>query len=250
MSFSHQSIYYLHIPRVAGCYVNSNVLPYLISNQINHFVSNRTKIDIEKIKNSKYVSGHFGKFPISLMDKPKIYALIRNPIDRYISCFKYATTDVRSRVELYHELDSWLYGENFEINSNLQSKFITGEVDLDLFNKNVNIINDPIDNYQSLSLQNGWYIKNYDLNFENIKKNINKMNAYSLENIDVFAKDFNNDLNNIFKFQTFKINYKNNMSINMGIDFTKKQLNRIEEINLIDMQLYEYVKKIEKNNVG
>ena len=39
---------------------------------------------------------------------------------------------------------------------------------------------------------------------------------------------------------------KFNQSFDIGLNLTKQQLSRIEELNSIDMELYEYVQKIEK----
>lgn len=240
------SIYFLHIPRTSGVYVNHNVLPYLISKNIEHFVSNRSHIDIQKIQNSQFVSGHFGRMPIEYMDNPTVYSIVRNPIERYISYFKYTTGVIRSKSEIYKKLDSWLYGEKSEINANMQSKFLTGKININNFNLDLNVKNNQNDNYRYLAVNNGWYIENYNLNFSEIKKNIENINIYTLNNNNNFKKKFNDELNKQFGFQTFKLNNKDNSSFNIGIDFTKKQLNKIEELNQVDMELYEYVQKIEK----
>jgi hypothetical protein len=58
------SIYHLHIPRTSGIYIKNNVIPHLISNGVEHFISNRSRIDVEKIKQSKFVGGHFGLMPL------------------------------------------------------------------------------------------------------------------------------------------------------------------------------------------
>ena len=240
------SIYFLHIPRTSGIYVNHNVLPHLVSGGVKHFVSNRTHIDLKKIKNSEYVSGHFATTPIDIMNNPIVYSIVRDPVERYISYFKYTTGVIRTKKEIYAKLDSWLYGDKVDINSNMQSKFITGKIDIDKFNSDLQIKNNQNDNYRYLAVSNGWYLKDYSLNIKDIKQNLSNIKIYSLKNNKCFKNDFNNELNKQFGFTTFKIDHKDNSSFNIGIDFTKKQIKKIEELNQVDMELYEYVQKIEK----
>lgn len=240
------SVYFLHIPRTSGTYISNNVLPHLISAGIPHFVSNRTPLYVDQVKNSQYVSGHFGTLPIELMDNPTVYSIVRDPVERYISYFKYTTGLIRSKSEIYKKLDSWLYGDKVETNSNMQSKFLTGKINYEQFNKEV-VQNIDLDHNLRISpVSNGWYLENYSLDFKDIKNNIDKINIYTLNNHDSFRKDFNEELKKQFNFTTFKYTDKHNESFNIGLDLTKKQLNRIEELNLIDMEMYEYVRKIEK----
>ena len=70
------SIYHLHIPRTSGIYVKNNIIPHLITNNIKHFVSNRTIIDKNKISESYFVGGHFGLMPLNYMTTQKFFALL------------------------------------------------------------------------------------------------------------------------------------------------------------------------------
>lgn len=232
------SIYHLHIPRTSGIYIKNNVIPHLISNGVEHFISNRTKIDIEKIKSSKFVGGHFGLMPLQYMDNPEIFTIIRNPVERFISYFKYTTGPKRAGTEAEEKLERWLYGDQSKIQSNLQSKFLTGSMNVEKFNKNVPIFQHAVDNE--------WYLENYKLNFNDIVNNLNKMKCYTLEEIDIFKLELNNSLKKEFEFSTFKHSDKANSSYDVGIKFTKSQINRIEEMNSLDMEVYEYVQKIKK----
>lgn len=240
------SVYFLHIPRTSGIFVSHNVVPHLISSGVPHFVSNRTNIDIDTIKNSKYVSGHFARFPIEFMKNPIIYSIIRNPVERWISYFKYTTGLIRTKQEIEEKLDSWLYGDKAELNSNMQSKFITGTIDIDQFNKDIAINISRDLNHRILPVTNGWYLKDYSLNIDHIKNNIHDMNMYTLENHKKFRDDFNNELYKQFGFKTFKNVDKFNESFDIGLKLTNKQLSKIEELNSIDMEIYSYVQKIEK----
>jgi hypothetical protein len=232
------SIYHLHIPRTSGIYIKQNVLPHLISSGVDHFSSNRTIVDIDQIKKSKYVAGHFGTAPIKLMNEPKVFSIVRNPVERFISYFNYTTGLIRTKSEAHQKLDNWLYGPQSEVQSNLQSKFLTGEMNFNKFNEGVNLF--------QLAVWEGWYIENYSLDLNIIKNNIDKFFCYTLEDHDMFKEDFNKALKEEFGFTTFKYADKANRSSNLGIEITKKQMNRIEELNSIDMEVYEYVQKNKK----
>ena len=232
------SIYHLHIPRTAGIYLNNNVLPHLISGGVEHFASNRSIIDPEKIKSSRYVAGHFGLTPLELMENPVVFSVLRDPVERFISYFKYTTGSVKTKSEIYQKLDYWLYGEQSEIQSNMQSKFLTGYMNFDKFNQGVNMFQKAV--YE------GWYIENYSLDINTIKANIDLFNCYTLDNHEKFKEDYNNELNNQFGFTTFKYSDKANRSQDLGIEITKGQINRIQEMNSIDMEAYEYVQKTQK----
>lgn len=232
------SIYFLHIPRTSGIYIANNVIPKLVVNKVEHFASNRSIVDPEKIAKSEYVSGHFGLTPIELMDNPIVYSIFRDPVERFISYFNYTTGIIRSRSEAYKKFDSWINGEQAEIQSNQQTKFITGYMNFNKFNKGVN-------EYQR-AVNNGWFIENYSLDVEDAKANIDIFNCYTLDNHESFKKDFNEDLKKHFSFTTFKNKDKANTSSNLGIEFTKSQIKKIEDLNSVDMEVYEYVQKTQK----
>ena len=56
----------------------------------------------------------------------------------------------------------------------------------------------------------------------------------------------NKALQDQFNFTTFKNLDKANTSPDTGVVFTKKHIDRIIELNSIDMEVYEYVKNIKK----
>jgi hypothetical protein len=232
------SIYHLHIPRTSGIYIKNNVIPHLISNGVEHCISNRNKIDVEKIKKSRFVGGHFGLMPLDYMDSPEIFTIVRDPVERFISYFKYTTGPKRAGKEAEEKLDRWLYGEECEMQSNLQSKFLTGKLNIEKFNQDI------------LQFQNtvssGWYLEGYKLDIKNVISSLEKMKAYTLEELDLFKIDLNKSLLKQFGFSTFKHSDKANSSYDIGIKFDKRHINRIEEINLLDMEVYEYVQKIKK----
>ena len=232
------SIYYLHIPRTSGIYIRNNVVPHLISSGVPHFFSNRSEIHISNIENSKLVGGHFGNMPIPYMKNPEVFTIVRNPIDRFISYFKYTTGLIRSKKEIEEKIESWLYGEQAEIQSNSQAKFLTGKMNIDKFNKNINF-------FQS-SVNNNWFIENYSLDLNDIIDNINNFYCYSMDNHNLFLEDLNKALKKEFNFTTFYHKDKANRSPEIEFSLNKKQVDRVLELNQIDMEIYEYVQKSKK----
>lgn len=232
------SIYHLHIPRTSGVYIKYNVLPGLIANNIPHFVSNRTHIDINLIKNSKFVGGHFGLMPIEYMDNPKVYTIFRDPVERFISYFNYTTGLIRIGEEAEKKKHDWLYGEQALVQANSQSKFITGSLNINNFNNNITNLQENVNNH--------WFLENYSLDLNNIYDNVNRFNCYTLDNLNSFIFDLNNELKNNFGFTSFKRNYKANSHRDINIFFSNKDKERIIELNSIDMEVYDYVQKNQK----
>lgn len=231
-------IYHLHIPRTSGIYVKQNVLPHLISGGVPHFVSNRTNIDIEKLKASKMIGGHFGTMPIQYMDNPDVFSVIRHPVDRFLSYFKYTTGLIRMGDEAEKRLDDWLYGPQSLIQSNSQSKFLTGKINIDRFNNNHKYLQDAVNN--------NWYLEDWSIDLDVVIENVDKFYCYSMENHDIFLEDLNKSLHKHFGFTAFKHRDKANLSPDIGIQLNQNQINRVLELNQVDLGVYEYVQKSKK----
>lgn len=232
------SIYHLHIPRTSGIYIKNNVLPHLISGGVSHFVSNRTQINPTTISNSEFVGGHFGLMPLDYMKNPEVFSILRHPVDRFISYFKYTTGRIRMGEEAERKKHSWLYGEECLMQSNSQSKFLTGKINIEKFNNGIGYLQENVKQH--------WFIENYTLNLDSVLSNVDKIYCYSLENQNIFLEDLNKSLYKHFGFNTFKYRDKANCSPEIGVTFSKKDIDRIVELNELDMQVYEYVQKSKK----
>jgi hypothetical protein len=120
-------------------------------------------------------------------------------------------------------LDLWLYDEELsKIHSNTQIKFITNEINLNKYNKN--LVNKE-------TVNNNWFIGQ--------EQDINKAKDFIDKNIVLFT----NTLDKTFKIeQGIRINKSGKKP-----EVTSKQYDRIVELNSLDIELYEYALRAKNN---
>lgn len=229
-------IYHLHIPRTAGVYVKNFVVPQLNARSIKHFSSNRTDIDLNFIRDCKYVSGHFGLMPTDQIQDLSIFTILRDPVERFISYFNYTTGVNMPEDKVMEKLNRWLYEEDTQ--HNLQSKFLTGSINVSKFNSQHKTKNASVDN--------AWWIEDFSLKLDDIKESLDRMSAYTMEDYESFKSDFNVSLEKEFGFKVFQNNYKVNSVIKNSIRLTPDIIDRIREVNSIDQEVYDYVRSIKK----
>lgn len=212
----YSSIYHLHIPRTAGVFLRNHLLQEFQGKE--SFATHYDPIDTNSLKEKYYVGGHFGTSPISYMNKPLTFTVLRNPIDRFISYAKYTRSFFQK-----DSMDELLYGEYSQLHENTQTKFITNHIDLDRYN--TNLVN-------SETIKNNWFIGQND-SLEAAKDFIDNNVVFTLDSIDrlpgiLGIKDFKN---------MSKVNSTNNLT---GV--TKEQYDKIVSMNELDMEVYEYAK--------
>ena len=205
----YSSIYHLHIPRTGGTYIKKQMLERYQDRNI--FATHYNKLDIDSLNTCAYVAGHFGITPIEHLNNPLVFTVLRNPVDRFLSYYKY------TRSFFYDDmLDTWLYDDELsKIHSNTQLKFITNKIDLDLYNKN--LVNKE-------TVNNNWFIGQEE-DLDRGKSFIDQNLILFTENLD---KYFNTDSN-------IRINKSGKKP-----KITEKQYDRIVELNRLDIELYEY----------
>ena len=83
-------------------------------------------------------------------------------------------------------------------------------------------------------------------NLDKVLENVDKFYCYSLDNYEIFIDDFNKALMKNFGFNSFKYKDPANLSPDIGIIFNKKDVERIIQLNELDIKVYEYVQKSKK----
>jgi acid phosphatase class B len=119
-------------------------------------------------------------------------------------------------------LDAWLYDDKLsKIHSNTQVKFITNKIDLTQYNKNL---------VTQETINNNWFIGQ--------EENINKAKDFIDKNVILFTDNLDKDFN-----------IENAIHINKSgkkPEVTKKQYDRIVELNSLDIELYGYASRTKK----
>ena len=230
-------LYHNHIPRTAGTFMQAPLSGLLTSRGVKHsIIYQADNIDDKQIINSEYIFGHIGKYPEILIPNILSYGFVRDPIDRFISTFNFFSKNIFNVTPTRDLLDLWLYDEVLSTShSNLQSKFITGYSNKELWN---------LSNRQE-RVKNGWFISDYSLNIDNIINEIEKSNFASIENYHLVLDWLSDIIYNKYSFMLYSRRYKVNDSEPLTFHIDKTAMNRIKELNEIDLCMYDYIKSTE-----
>lgn len=256
-----KQLYFLHIPRTSGMSVK-----HLLMKSFAHFpiYSNFIQhIEDDRISGSRFVSGHFARYPIELSrstgQELLSYTVIREPLDRYISQFLYTINlldehkvlSKKNKDQLYLGLiqdrpslfiDALeKYSEN-SLHNNMHYKHLTHTIDIDIVDKIItNFKNGTI----SKAEMHDFLMQGKDL------KPVNGINIkQGLDDIDlVEVMGINSDKLRPFIYNNFNIDIgleKNNINSSFisSKEFIKKipnsLINKIVENHTYDYELYEY----------
>jgi hypothetical protein len=219
------SIYHLHIPRTAGIFIRSNLLSQF--NNKKCFADHYIKIDDKEISESYFVGGHWGKYPISKMNNPLIFTVLRDPVERFISYFNYIRP-LFTKMKREELLEYWLYDEKMSsLQSNLQFKFLSSTIDPEQYNLSFDNKN---------RVEKAWFLKDQQ-SYENTIDFINNIEVFIVNNDISIEKQISNKLN----IKPFAVTGKANKSEG-DLKIFNKHYDRIKELNKIDLEIYDYVK--------
>jgi hypothetical protein len=206
---NYSSIYHLHIPRTGGVFIRNQLLNQYKGDQC--FATHYQPLKTHSLFNYRYVSGHFGTYPISHMNNPKVFTVLRNPVDRFLSYYKYTRAFFNEDM-----LDKWLWDKNLSsIHANTQTKFLSNPIDIDIYN--INLVNKN-------TVNSNWFI-GQDANMQKAQKFVDTNEVFFMEQLD--------DLFNIDN--PIKVNNSGKKP-----NITQEQYDRIVELNSLDIELYEY----------
>lgn len=224
-----KSINHLHIPRCSGIYIKTHIVNDLKSRDISYFATNHSEIYPETFNNKKFISGHFGLTPLKYRNDLINISLLRDPVDRFVSNFIYVHPGYKG-AQLYSKLDEWIENEN---QHNLQAKSLSQNINEDLYNS----LNHGLERAKA-----GWCLENKNINLNEIKKLIDGMEIVNtIDNHYKFINDLNELIYKCYGFYTFTNRNLINENYNK-IAISKNLRKNIEQVNTLDMEIYEYVK--------
>ena len=218
--------YHLHIPRTSGVYVR-NLLTK--SHPPEAVVSGHYRtLSISAFNSAKVISGHYGLSPCPFSNK--IFTIVRDPHELTFSYIKYLSLFDGPNSFTEDHLKRYLNDDDLRNSvTNVLSKFLSLELDLDAYNKNI---------HDLLHMANkSWYLKDTDYSVETAMESIEQ------NNIKVFYYKSEMLYENLAQFLGIPIEDLPSEKINSSpadkSDLYRKYYNEIAEANKIDNLLYE-----------
>jgi hypothetical protein len=227
----NNAIYHLHIPRTSGVLIRE----LFKENNPNAFIvaGHKEILDLSDMANANFISGHYGTSPIE--HSSSVFSIYREPVERTFSCLKYIWSKFYNQQNFENFLDFFLNDKKLiESVSNQQSKFLTGSINIDKYNNDIKDLKKIV--------EHNWHIENYKSDIKSVIDYINNSNI----------KIFNYEDKNVYKkiVESFNLNipvesFKNVLNKSLDIDKNKyvSYVDKIKEINNVDLELYDYIKK-------
>ncbi len=228
-----QSVYFLHIPRTSGVFVGREVSAYSKLNNKNFLSGHSDNIQIKDFEDKDYVYGHYALTPIPYLSKT--FTILRDPVERCFSYMKHIWKHFYFHMSIEDAFDFFLKDKDFKTKlSNQQSYFLTSEINMEEYNKN---INDEFHHVLS-----GWNLIKKDINKESVIESIDKNNIEIcfFEDKNIYNKVF--DILQLTNIKDINFDKKKNESVQTKLNFYDKYYNEIYEINKIDIEVYNFLK--------
>jgi len=223
------TINHIHIPRCSGIYIKTHIVNDLKVKKIPYFATNHGEIFSDTFNEKKFISGHFGLTPLKYRNDLVNICLVRDPVERFLSNFVYMHPDFKG-AHLYAKLEDWV---DNKAQHNLQARNLNKGLNETLYNS--------ID-HGSQRAHQGWCLEDGDIDMNQVKRLIDSMALVdTLDNHNSFLANLNDLVYEAYGFYSFSnknlIN-ENNTTLKISNEMIKK----IEEINSLDMVVYDYVK--------
>lgn len=223
------SINHIHIPRCSGIYIKTHIVNDLKIRKIPYFATNHGEVFPKTFADKRFISGHFGLTALKYRDDLINIGLVRNPLDRFISNFIYLHPSFKG-AHLEAQLENWLENPKHH---NLQARSLNKNLDENFYN----------------SLDHGiqranesWCLEEGEVDIKEVKDFIDSMALIdTLDNHSSFISKLNDLCYDAYGFYSFS--NKNAINENFQtIKISESIKNKIEELNSLDMEIYDYVK--------
>ena len=223
------TINHIHIPRCSGIYIKTHIVNDLKTKGIPYFASNHSEIFPYKFEGKNFISGHFGLTPLKYRKDLINIALVRDPVDRYISNFIYMNSSFKG-AHLEAHLEKWMDNDK---QFNLQAKSLSKNINEALYNSKDHGVERAID---------GWCFEEGPIDINSVKSFIDSIHLIdTIDNHNSFISKLNELCFQVYGFYSFS--NKNKINDNFkSFEISKSVRNKIEDLNSLDMEVYEYVK--------
>lgn len=236
-------IYFCHIPKTSGSSIEACMRQY--ENKIK-FHQNKTSFSelsesqfrdhLMKRKDDHVLIGHFAATPFEMFPDVKGYSIVRNPIERLLSTFRYSQTANNWKQPFKEILFSYLTGKQSRYpsighdgRSNMQSLFLTQPLEWREENKFIASV------------------RHADISFSDVLSIIKKNNTTlsTMDNRNYILSDINLELINNTGYSVIfdsKIKVNENPFKMDVMDLICEFYDEIHEANKLDFELYNYIR--------
>jgi hypothetical protein len=249
-----KSLYFLHIPKTGGTSVNDQIIGQLFTNNIKKYPPGSPPHSYS-FSGYQYITGHFARYPVDMVENLDVACLFRDPLDRSISTFLYiynlslfASKEYCAIPNFVDKLKYFLfYDTEYFFHQNIQSKFISNSINIK------NVKNKYGEDFWYKVKDKGWGIKNTQITYEIAKQNLDKIAIVgTTKNHKKFIKDIADWflLNHDIKiYQTDKLSNRSSVIYN-NVEYNTPILRELLSIddykmffdkNIIDYQIYNYI---------
>jgi len=245
--------YFLHIRKNSGISLQREMRKFFIGDQT--FINPIIYVNDKDMLDSKFISGHFGNYPINLFSKNNIelntVTIFRNPVDRVISQFAYEIyfknwSTGKDHIASIDEFEKYLYDDlRMPLISNLQAKSITSTLDIDNLNRWTNrFMSNKIDIATIMNQIGISLFMQAEHQPKDWKNSLDKITLFgTMDNRENFLKS----LTTLLEKEGYSGNFSN-VFLNKGdsnVEVIKRGLtlehkNRIMELNQYDIEIYEH----------
>lgn len=226
-----QCVYHLHIPRTSGVLIRelfkkNNPESFIVS-------GHKEKLYRTDMMNADFISGHYGTLPIEYSSD--VFAIYREPVERTFSYLKYIWPRFYSRMS-FDQFLAFFLSDPILVNSisNQQSKFLTGKINLEKYNDDIY--------YLKKMVESNWHVENF---LDDAKSVVEYIDSHNIKMFDYQKPNVYQEISESFELNIPNSSFDDvvNPSLNIKEDQYVSYIEQIKEINSVDLELYEYVKK-------